>query len=251
MKRFRRAALAYLLLFASIPLLWEAFIHFSHLPGVVLPPPSKVWDVLRDEPGILAYNTGVTMEEALLGYAVANLLALVLALGFIWFPSTEAFVAPWTVMIKNIPYVTIAGILLITLGDNLAPKLLIVVLVCFFPLLANLVKGFRAADSVLIDRLAALNATRGQVFRKVLWPSALPFYLAAHETSFTGSIVGAIIAEWFFSRKGLGYLVVQAMSDYRGDVLYAVNLIAGALALAAYFSCKLLERWLFRWQRPR
>jgi ABC-type nitrate/sulfonate/bicarbonate transport system permease component len=85
----------------------------------------------------------------------------------------------------------------------------------------------------------------------VLWPSALPYYLAAHETSFTGSIVGAIIAEWFFSRKGLGYLIVQAMADYRGDVLYAVNLIAGALGLAAYFSCKLLERRLFRWQYPR
>jgi len=242
MKKSWRPVLAYFLLFASIPLLWVAFIHFSHLPAVVLPPPSKVWDVLRDEPGFLAYNTAVTMGEALLGYGVANVLALILALAFVWYPATEAFVAPWTVMIKNIPFVTIAGILLITLGDNLAPKLLIVVLV---------VKGFRAADSVLIDRLAALNATRGQVFRKVLWPSALPYYLAAHENAFTGSIVGAIIAEWFFARKGLGYLVVQAMSDYRGDVLYAVNLIAGALALAAYFSCKLMERWLFRWKYPR
>ncbi len=120
-----------------------------------------------------------------------------------------------------------------------------------FPLLANFVKGFRAADPVLLDRLTALNATRGQIFRKVLWPGALPYYFAAHETAFTGSIVGAIIAEWFFAHQGLGYLIVQATADYRGDVLYAVNLIAGALALLAYFSCKLTERWLFRWQRPR
>jgi NitT/TauT family transport system permease protein len=246
-----RPAVAYLLLFISIPVVWVGFIRFSHLPPVVLPPPAQVWTVFREQSGNLAYNTWVTMTEALIGYALANALALILALAFVWYPATEAFVAPWTVMAKNIPYVTIASILLITLGDNLAPKMLIVVLVCFFPLLANLVKGFRAADSVLLDRLAALNATRGQVFRKVLWPSALPYYLAAHETSFTGSIVGAIIAEWFFSRKGLGYMIVQAMADYRGDVLYAVNLIAGALALAAYFSCKLMERWLFRWQRPR
>lgn len=242
---------AYLLLFVSLPAAWLAFIHFSHLPAVVLPPPGKVWLVLRQQRAELAFHTWITLSEALLGYGLANLLAVGLAMVFIWWPRAEDFLAPWTVLIKNVPFVTVASILLITLGDNLAPKLLIVILVCFFPLLYNLIKGLRSADRALMDRMAALNATRGQVFRKVQWPAALPYYMAAHETAFTGSIVGAIIAEWFFAHQGLGYLIVQATSDYRGDMLYAVNLIAGALALGAYFSCKLAERRLFRWQRPR
>jgi NitT/TauT family transport system permease protein len=246
----RRAFLAYAGFFISVLVAWELVIHVGHLPPVVIPSPASVWDVLTTRSGELAYHAAVTAGEALAGYALANALALVLALSFIWLPPMEAVLGPWAVVIKNVPFVSVASILLITLGDNLAPKLLIVVLVCFFPLLANLVKGLRAAEPVLLDRMRVLSAGRGQIFRKVLWPAAVPYYLAAHETAFTGSIVAAIVAEWFFARKGLGYLIVQATVDYRGDLLYAVNAVAAAMALGAYFSCKLAERWLLRWQRP-
>lgn len=233
---------------ASVLVAWELAIHFGHLPPVVMPSPMRVGSVLVERSGEIAYHAAITAGEALAGYAIANVLALVLALCFLWFPSSETVMAPWAVVIKNVPFVSVASILLITLGDTLTPKLLIVVLVCFFPLLSNLSKGLRSADPVLLDRMSVLCATRLQIFRKVLWPAAVPYYLAAHETAFTGSIVGAIAAEWFFSRKGLGYMIVQATVDYRGDLLYAVNVVAGCMALAAYLSCKVTARWLLRWQ---
>jgi len=246
-----RSLLAYAVMLVSIPALWLLLVRFSHLPAVVLPPPDKVGAALWRDAPLLWDNTRVTVFEALLGYAWANALALALALMYLYFPISEAFLTPWMVVIKNVPFVTVASILLITLGDTLTPKIIVVVLVSFFPILANLVKGLGAADPVLLDRLKVLNASRWQLFAKVRWPAALPYYLAAHEIAFTGSIIGAIVAEWFFSRQGLGYLIVNATVEYRTDRLYAVTLIASLLAIAAYLLCKATEFWLFRWKtRP-
>ena len=176
------------------------------------------------------------------------MLAVALALLFVYVPGMEEFATPWMVLVKNIPFVTLASILMLTLGDQLAPKLVVVVLVCFFPLVANLNKGLRATDPALLDRMRSLHATRWQTFRTVRWPGALPYYMAAHEIAFTSCLLGAIIAEWFFAREGLGFLLVKAVADYRTDRLYAVTLITGVLSIGSYLLCRGAERWMFRWQ---
>ena len=240
--------LAYPLMFVSIPLLWWGVAKTALLPPIVLPGPGLVLGITWTERAVFLHHTLVTLGVGLLGYLVANLLALALALAFVYVPWLEGFATPWMVLIKNVPFVTLASILMLTLGDQLAPKLVIVVLVCFFPLLANLNKGLRAADPVLLDRMRSLRATRWQTFRKVRWPSAMPYYMAAHEIAFTGCLLGAIVAEWFFAREGLGYLLVQSVTEYRADRLYAVTLIAGLLSIGSYLLCRGVERWMFRWQ---
>jgi ABC-type nitrate/sulfonate/bicarbonate transport system permease component len=217
----------------------------------VLPSPSQVWTVLIEEHRDLLAQTGTTLGEACFGYFLANILAISVALLYIYASWSEAFLTPWIIMVKNIPYVTVAGILIIVFGDTLTPKAIIIVMVCFFPLLSNLVKGLDAADPVLLDRMRVLNASRWEIFSKVRWPAALPYYVAAHEISFTNSVVAAIIAEWFLSRNGLGYLIVQSTVVYRADRLYAVTLIASLLALGTYFLCRLWEAYIFRWKRER
>jgi len=240
--------IAFLAMLVSAPLLWLAALRLSHLPPVILPSPGKVFAVFREDGAFIAYHTWVTLYEAVLGYAIANVLAVGLAVSYFYAPRAEDFVTPWTIVIRNIPFVSIASLLVITFGDTLTPKLIVVVLVTFFPLLANLVKGFKSADPVLVDRLRVLNATRWQIFRRVLWPSALPYYVAAHEIAFTSSIIAAIISEWSFSRQGLGYLIIQSTESYRTDRLYAINIVGAALALTAYLACRLWEAWLFRWK---
>ncbi len=239
---------AYLIMLLSIPILWIAAIKLSGFPAFLLPPPRLVAQVLVKEAGTLLTHTGITLAEALTGYAIANIIAIALSVSFIYIPWLESLLIPWTVVIKNIPFVTIASILIITLGDTPAPKILIVILICFFSLLANLNKGFKSADDVLLDRMRVLNASKWDVFRKVLWPTALPYYIAAHEISFTGCIIGAIVAEYMFSERGLGYLIVEAMSQYRADRLYAVTLISSLLAVGAYVLVKQLEKAAFHWK---
>jgi NitT/TauT family transport system permease protein len=242
-------ALAYFLMLVSIPVFWLLAVRFSGLPPVIMPPPEQVWTILTTEWDILWFHTTVTIGVALLGYLVANIFAISLSILFVYSPWSEHFVTPWMVVIRNVPFVTVASILVVTLGDTLATKIIVIVLISFFPLLANLVKGLNSASPVLIDRLEVMNASRWQIFKRVLWPAAMPYYVAAHEIAFTGSIVGAIIAEWFFSREGLGFLIVQSTTEYRADRLYAVTLIASVLAVGAYLLCRLWEYWIFRWKR--
>ena len=239
---------AYLIMLVSIPILWVAVKALSGFPDFLLPPPTMVGSVLWTERGLILAHTWTTIVEALTGYLIANILAIALAISFLYLPWFESLALPWTVVIKNVPFVTIASILIITLGDTPLPKIIIVVLITFFPILANVTKGLKATDTVLLDRMKTLYANQWQIFRKVRWPSALPYYIAAHEIAFTGSIIGAIVAEWLFARKGLGFLIVQAMTQYRADRLYAITLVSSLLAVGAYILVKLIERWLFRWQ---
>lgn len=239
---------AYLLVLFSIPVAWTLLVALAGLPTSILPPPDLVARLLWEERVSLAGHTIETLRIALIGYGLANLLALGLAVSFLYWRGLEHFVTPWTVVIKNIPYVTIAGVLIVTMGDTIAPKLVIVVLVTFFPLLANLKKGLRAVDAGLLDRMQTLHASRWQVFCKVRWPAALPFYMAAHEIAFTASIIGAIVAEWFFSSRGLGYLIVQSTTEYRADRLFAVTLVASLLSIVVFIGIRLADRRLSRWR---
>lgn len=240
--------LAYLIMFVSVPILWVLAIQITGFEPFLLPPPDMVADILWNERDILLSHTWTTIVEALTGYAVANLIAITLAVSFLYLPWFEALAIPWTVIIKNVPFVTIASILIIILGDTPLPKIIIVVLITFFPILANVTKGLKSADSVLLDRMQTLDSSQWEIFTKVRWPSALPYYIAAHEIAFTGSIIGAIVAEWLFARRGLGYLIVQAMTQYRADRLWAVTILASALAVGAYLLIKVIEKYLFRWQ---
>lgn len=234
---------------ALAPLAWQAAIWIFAPPPALLPSPALVARVLWSERRELAGHTLVTLGEAVGGYALANVLALGLAFLFYRLRTAEAVLAPWLVVAKNIPFPALASILVVLLGDTLAPKLVVVVLVTFFPILANVSQGLRSADPVLVDRLRTLHASPGQIFRKVAWPAALPAYFAAHEIAFTGSIIAAIAAEWLFAQRGLGYLIVHATTQFRTDRLFAVTLIASALAIAAYGLVRLAAAHFLRWRR--
>ena len=240
--------LAYLIMVVSVPIIWVLTIEISGAPSFLIPPPGMVADILWSEQGNLLFHTRITIVTALTGYAVANVIAIALSVSFLYLPWLEALAIPWTVVIKNVPFVTIATIMIIILGDTPLPKIIIVVLVTFFPILANVTKGLKSADSVLLDRMQTLDSSQWGIFTKVRWPSALPYYIAAHEIAFTGSIIGAVVAEWLFAREGLGALIVRGMSQYRADRVWAVTMLASALAVGAYLLVKVIERYLFRWQ---
>lgn len=138
--------LAYLIMFVSVPILWVLAIQITGFPSFLLPPPDMVADVLWNERDLLLDHTWITIVEALTGYAVANLIAITLSVSFLYLPWLEDLAIPWTVIIKNVPFVTIASIMIIILGDTPLPKIIIVILITFFPILANVTKGLKSAD---------------------------------------------------------------------------------------------------------
>jgi NitT/TauT family transport system permease protein len=241
----RTAALLFVL---SAIIVWYGVIGIGRLAPTVLPPPHLVLGLMAREWPSLLWNTWVTLTTAVTGYFFANLVAIALAIAFLYFDTLKSLATPWVVVLKNLPIISVASLLIISFGDSPVPRILVVILICFHPLLANLMKGFEQVDPNLIARFQTLHASRFQLFRYVLWPNALPYYAAAHEVAFTSSIVAAVLAEFFFSRQGLGFMLTQAMNDYRGDRLWATNIIIATLSAAALGLSGLAERWLIPWQ---
>ena len=234
----------------SAAIVWYGIIWIGHLAPTVLPPPHLVVALMAQEWQSLLWNTYVTLTTAMTGYFFANVVAISLAIAFLYSDALKSLATPWVVVLKNLPIISVASLLIISFGDSPVPRILVVILICFHPILANLIKGFEQVDPNLIARFQTLHASRFQLFRYVLWPNALPYYAAAHEVAFTSSIVAAVLAEFFFSRQGLGFMLTQAMNDYRGDRLWATNIIIATLSAAALGLSVLAERVLIPWQ-PR
>jgi ABC-type nitrate/sulfonate/bicarbonate transport system permease component len=240
---------AILLFLVSVAVIWYGIIWIGQLAPIVLPPPHLVALIMVREWPDLLYNTGVTLGTALIGYIFANLIAILLAISFLYLSWLRSLATPWVIVIKNLPIVSVASLLIITFGDSPTPRILVVILICFHPLLANLTKGFEEVDPNLLSRFQILHASQWQRFRYLLWPNALPYYVAAHEIAFTSSIIAAVIAEFFFSRQGLGYLLTEAMNDHRGDRLWATNVIIALLSAAAYLFSRRMESVLIPWRQ--
>ncbi|MBV8484696.1 MAG: ABC transporter permease [Verrucomicrobia bacterium] len=232
----------------SAVIVWYGIIWIGHLAPTVLPPPHLVVALMAQEWQFLLWNTYVTLTTAVTGYFFANVVAISMAIAFLYSDALKSLATPWVVVLKNLPIISVASLLIISFGDSPVPRILVVILICFHPILANLIKGFEQVDPNLISRFQTLHASRFQLFRYVLWPNALPYYAAAHEVAFTSSIVAAVLAEFFFSRQGLGFMLTQAMNDYRGDRLWATNIIIATLSAAALGLSVLAERVLIPWQ---
>ena len=232
----------------SAVIVWYGIIWIGHLAPTVLPPPHLVVALMAQEWQSLLWNTYVTLTTAVTGYFFANVVAISMAIAFLYSDALKSLATPWVVVLKNLPIISVASLLIISFGDSPVPRILVVILICFHPILANLIKGFEQVDPNLISRFQTLHASRFQLFRYVLWPNALPYYAAAHEVAFTSSIVAAVLAEFFFSRQGLGFMLTQAMNDYRGDRLWATNIIIATLSAAALGLSVLAERVLIPWQ---
>ncbi len=243
-----RTYFAYLLMIVSVPILWILFIDLTGFKPFLVPPPKLVLQVLWDEQDVFFHHTLITLKGAALGYTLANIIAVTLAIMFLYLPALEDFVTPWMVVIKNVPFVVIASIVVIILGQSIWPRIIVVVLISFFPVFANVQKGLREVDIVLLERMESLYASKWQTFAYVRWPAAMPYYIAAHEIAFTTSVIGAIVSEWLFASEGLGFMILRGMSQYRADRVYAVTMIASVLAILLLLIIKIVEWRIFRWK---
>jgi putative hydroxymethylpyrimidine transport system permease protein len=152
------------------------------------------------------------------------------------------------VLSQTVPTVLLAPILAILLGYGIAPKLVVVGVVCFFPIVVNTVDGLRASDPELVRMMRTLHGDRLAIFRRVEWPGALPAVFSGARVAATYAAVGAVFAEWAGSSAGLGFVILQAQPALDTARIFAAVLILSALALALYGLVALAERLLVPWK---
>lgn len=210
--------------------LWYLAIALSDLPEFVIPRPAQVFAVLTQETSFVTHHLLVTLQAAAWGFLLANVAGIALAVLFVAVPFANPLLMPAAITLRNIPYVALASVLVLAVGDGLWTSVAIVAVAGFFPVLVNTMRGLEAVDAVVLDRMRILDVPAWKVFLKVRLPYSLPYVLAAQEITGSGSIIVAVVAEWMVSTEGLGFVINRGMAQYRGDQVYAVALLAALLS---------------------
>jgi NitT/TauT family transport system permease protein len=234
---------------AVLVIVWDLIIRIFNVPPFVVPTPLSVWHALVKEWPRLLDNAVPTIIESLGGFLLGNVVAIAAAIAFVHSSVLERGLYPVAVAVRTLPIVAIAPIFVLMMGNGYAPKIAIAALITFFPTLVNMVEGLRAADAQALELMHVLSASRTETFRYVRWPSSLPYLFSAMRIASTSSVLGALVAEWIGTNKGLGYLIVLTTYDFRTALLYAAMVVTSAVALAFFFLVSVLEWALVRWER--
>lgn len=243
MKRFGPTAA---LLVALIGV-WELAVVVSGVPGYIFPTPWAVAVSLWDDASLLASAAATTLREVLLGYLLAVALALALAVALHASTVLRRALLPLLVLSQTVPTVVLAPVLAILLGYGIDPKLVVVAIVCFFPIVVNAVDGFRSIDPELVRMMQTLNGSRLAIFRRVELPGALPAIFSGARIAATYAAVGAVFGEWAGSSAGLGFVILQAEPALLTARIFAAVFVLSAIALGLYGLVCLAERILVPW----
>jgi putative hydroxymethylpyrimidine transport system permease protein len=228
--------------------IWEAIVRGFDVPKYLFPAPSQVAIALRDDwTAYLLPAMWVTLREVIFGFLMATVAGVALAIVLHIFGPLRRALYPLLIGSQTVPIVVLAPILVIVLGFGLMPKVVIVALICFFPIVVNGLDGLRSVDDELIRMMRTLDADRWAIFKRVEFPGALPAIFSGLRVAATFASIGAVFGEWSGASAGLGYVMLQATPNLQTARIFAAIVILTAIALALFASVSLLERILVPW----
>jgi NitT/TauT family transport system permease protein len=233
------------LIFAVLVLAaWQAIVMAAAIPEYLLPAPSAIFANIDRTLGI---QLAVTFVEALIGFLIASMLAFGCAVMFVRFHTLEQGLFPIAIAVKTTPIVAVAPLLVIWLGTGWWSKIVAVILICFFPVLVNAVKGLKAADAEYRELFQTLGANQMQEFRKLRIPYCLPYLFSALKISSSLAIVGAIVGEFVGATQGLGYLILVSSAHLETATLFAAIAAAALAGIAMFYAIGWTEERVIFW----
>ena len=228
--------------------LWELYVRAAHVPAYLIPAPSQIAVSLKDDwSTILGPAMLVTMREMLVGFVIAVVAGIGLAIVLHMFRPLRRAVYPLLIASQTIPVVVLAPILVIRFGYGILPKVIIVALICFFPIVVNELDGLRSVDDDFIRMMKTLDASRWAIFRRIEFPAALPSLFSGMRIAATFAAIGAVFGEWSGASAGLGYVMLEATPNLQTARIFASILILTLNALLLFGLVSLLERLLVPW----
>ena len=236
-----------LLVFAALFLLWEFAVHLFGIKEYLLPPPSKVWTEFLKRYTIVMPSAWVTLQEIVAGYLLAIVVSIPLALAVAYSRFMEQAVYPVIVFLQIIPKIAIAPLFIIWFGFGFTPKLLLVFLLSFFPIVVSSIAGFKSADRDVMDFARTTGASSWRLFFKIRLPQALPQIFTGLKVGAALAATAAVVAEFVASDNGLGYLLLQYNGQLDTPMVFATIVILSLIGLAVYYTVEIVERLAIPW----
>ncbi|MCA9940766.1 MAG: ABC transporter permease [Anaerolineales bacterium] len=231
---------------------WHFFVHLGQYDRFILPGPLDVARQFRlvMADGRLPRHAWITISEVIPGLFIGLLVATPLGYLLANSPLAERLISPYLIASQAIPVIAIAPLLTIWVRSVYWSRVLVAILVVFFPILVNVIAGMRSVPTELYDLMHALRATRWQIFRKLELPAALPIVLAGLKVGATLSVIGTLVGEFVQPKsQGLGFLLVTARYQFKTDLVFVILITLAAIALTMYAIVAILEKRLLQWQR--
>jgi NitT/TauT family transport system permease protein len=236
-----------LVTFVLLFVVWEVSVRVLGVPAYVLPPPSKIFADLATRWGRVAQNTWVTAREIVAGYLLAVVVSIPLALTIAYSRFLEKTVYPVIVFFQIVPKIAIAPLFIIWFGFGFIPKLLLVFLLSFFPIVVSSIAGFKSVDPEIMDLARSTGASSWLMFRKIRFPHALPSVFTGLKVAAALSATAAVVAEFVASDKGLGYLLLEFNGDLNTSMVFATIIVLSIVGLIVYYAVEVLERLVIPW----
>ena len=230
-------------------IVWEAIVKVFSVSGYILPAPSDVLFALIKDFSVLMQHTGITLVEAFLGFVFAILLAFGLSVLMDSSPFVKKCFYPLLIISQTVPTIALAPIVMIWFGFGILPKVLIIVIVCFFPIVVSLVDGFDKVDRDYINLFKTMKASKWQTLVHLKLPYAMVNFFSGLKIAATYMIMTAVISEWQGGLQGIGVYMVRAKSAYALDKMFASIVIIVVLSIVIIYAIDLVAKRVTKWNK--
>lgn len=246
MERLRGALPAWIAVIGLF-LIWEAACRGFAIREFILPAPSAIWKATIAVWPLVLSHSWATLVTSLGGFFASVVISLPLAMLIAASPAISAAIYPLLVVTQSIPKVALAPILIIALGANEWPRIIVTFLVAFFPLVVGAVAGLLATPPELIELGRASRAGKLQELVRIRLPFAVPFVFGGLKVAAALSVVGAVVAEFVGADAGLGYLIQTSMSFFRPALAYGAVVVLALMGILLFWAVEVVERVFFPW----
>ena len=236
-------------IFLLILAIWYCVCRFTGIPKFVLPSPGDVIGAFREDWQLMLSHARVTLTETMIGLFVGILIGFLTAVLMDRFALVRKTVYPLIVVSQTIPTVAIAPMLVIWMGYQMLPKIVLIVLVVFFPIAISLLEGFSTVDKDTVNLMRSMGANRFQIFRYVKLPNSLGHFYSGLKISVSYAVVSAVVSEWIGGTEGLGCYMTRVRKSYASDKMFAVIILISVISLILILLIDILRRVSMPWEK--
>ncbi|SHE32073.1 ABC transporter permease [Alkalibacter saccharofermentans] len=231
--------------------LWQIIVQVRNVPGYILPSPTRIASALVRDFELIRYHSARTLYASFVGFGFSIVLAFILAIIMDSFEIIKKALYPLLVISQTVPIIAIAPLLIIWFGFGTLPKIIIVVIVCFFPIVISLVHGMESIDEDYLRLFKTMKATKLQVFYHLKLPFALVHFFSGLKIAATYMIMSAVIGEWLGGDRGIGVYMLRAKNAYALDRVFASILIIVIMSILIIYAIEILGNRVLHWQTER
>lgn len=240
----------FLIKFFSVIILlvsWTGLVHLFKIPKYIFPTPYQVFISLSGEKRLIFSSSLLTLEEAVLGFLVANLISVFCAFIISFKSSLEDAIMPLAVLLKTIPVIALTPLLVIWFGSGIYSKIATAALICFFPSLVNVLRGIKSLDRDFLQLFKVYSASRWQLIKMLIFPSILPYLFSALKVSSSLAVIGALVGEFIGANKGLGFFILVNYYNLNTPLVFAGIIMASLIGIAFYYTIHFIEKRAITW----